>query len=97
MMVLITYDVAMDDPEGARRLRHLAKICLDYGVRVQYSVFECEVEPAQWVTLKHKLLTTYNPQRDSLRFYRLGKEWRNKVEHHGAKPGLDIYKDPLIL
>lgn len=90
MMVLVTYDVSLEDPEGPRQLRHLAKICLDYGVRVQYSVFECEVEPAQWLRFKEQLLKAYKPGVDSLRFYRLGKEWRGKVEHHGAKPALDI-------
>ncbi|MBF1996287.1 CRISPR-associated endonuclease Cas2 [Serratia symbiotica] len=97
MMVLVTYDVSLEDPEGPRRLRHLAKICLDYGVRVQYSVFECEVEPAQWVRFKEQLLKAYEPGVDSLRFYRLGKEWRGKVEHHGAKPALDIFKSDLII
>ncbi len=97
MMVLVTYDVSLADPEGQRRLRRLAKICLDYGVRVQYSVFECEIDPAQWVKFKDKLLRTYNPDVDSLRFYRLGKEWRSKVEHHGVKPALDIFKSDLII
>lgn len=97
MMVLVTYDVSLEDPAGPRRLRRLAKICLDYGVRVQYSVFECEVDPAQWVSFKDKLLKTYGPEVDSLRFYRLGKEWRSKVEHHGAKPAIDIFKSDLII
>lgn len=97
MMILVTYDVSLEDPDGPRRLRHLAKICLDYGVRVQYSVFECEVEPDQWVRFRDQLLKTYDPDVDSLRFYRLGKEWRRKVEHHGAKPALDIFKSDLII
>ncbi|MGE4502866.1 MAG: CRISPR-associated endonuclease Cas2 [Thiomicrospira sp.] len=59
MMVLITYDISFDDPGGQRRLRHIAKACLDYGVRVQYSVFECELDPAQWVVLKAKLLEIF--------------------------------------
>ena len=97
MMVLITYDVSFEDGEGQRRLRHIAKICLDYGVRVQYSVFECEVTPEQWVHLQHKLFNTYDPTIDSLRFYKLGKNWRGKVEHHGAKQALDIFKDILMV
>ena len=59
------------------------KHCLDYGVRAQYSVFECDVTPDQWIMLKNKLLETYDPTCDSLRFYHLGSKWRNKVEHHG--------------
>lgn len=96
-MVLITYDIAMEDSDGPRRLRRVAKICLDYGTRVQYSVFECEVDPAQWTNLKDKLLQTYDKEQDSLRFYKLGANWKNKVEHHGAKSTLDIFRDPLII
>lgn len=96
-MVLVTYDVSLSDADGSRRLRQLAKTCLDYGARVQYSVFECEIDPAQWVQFRAKLLSIYDAKVDSLRFYRLGKEWRNKVEHHGAKPVLDIFKDSLII
>ncbi|OBX07830.1 CRISPR-associated endonuclease Cas2 [Gallibacterium genomosp. 3] len=97
MLMLITYDIAMDDPLGATRLRHIAKHCLDYGIRVQYSVFECDITPAQWVKLKAKLLETYNPETDSLRFYHLGSKWRRKVEHHGAKPAIDVFQDILII
>lgn len=97
MMILVTYDVSFDDPGGQRRLRHISKACLDHGVRVQYSVFECELEPDQWVRLKAKLLEIYNEETDSLRFYMLGKRWRGKVEHFGAKKSLDIFKDSLII
>ena len=97
MMMLITYDVAMNDSEAQKRLRHIAKYCLDYGVRVQYSVFECDIAPDQWVKLKQKLLDTYNPDSDSLRFYHLGSRWRRKVEHHGAKRAVDVFKDTLIV
>ncbi len=97
MMVLITYDISLDDVGGKRRLRRVAKVCLDYGVRVQYSVFECDLEPAQWVDLKSSLLDIFDPECDSLRFYMLGSKWRSKVEHHGAKPAVDIFKDTLIL
>lgn len=96
-MVLVTYDVSLADADGSRRLRQLAKMCLDYGVRVQYSVFECEIDSAQWAHFRAKLLSIYDAEVDSLRFYRLGKEWRNKVEHHGAKAALDIFKDHLII
>lgn len=97
MLMLITYDISFDDPAGKKRLRQIAKHCLDYGVRAQYSVFECDVTPDQWVTLKNKLLATYNPDYDSLRFYHLGSKWRNKVEHYGMKEPIDIFKDTLIL
>jgi CRISPR-associated protein Cas2 len=97
MMVLITYDVSFDTEGGKRRLRQIAKICQNYGTRVQYSVFECNIDPAQWVALKSKLLSTYDDSVDSLRFYMLGKNWRSKVEHHGAKATLDLFADPLII
>ena len=97
MLVLITYDVSVVTPEGRRRLRHIAKTCLDYGMRVQNSVFECEVEPAQMVQLKNQLSEIYNPKEDSLRFYYLGKKGRHKVEHIGTKSIIDLIKDPLIL
>lgn len=97
MMVLVAYDVAQDDPQGAKRLRHIARHCENYGMRVQYSVFECEVEPAQWVALKARLLDSYDPERDSLRFYLLGSHWKRKVEHYGAKPVPDILRDTLIV
>lgn len=97
MLMLITYDISSDDSEGAARLRRIAKHCLDYGVRVQYSVFECDIAPDQWVVLKQKLLQTYNPKVDSLRFYHLGSKWRNKVEHHGAKLAIDVFNDTLVV
>jgi len=97
MLMLITYDISLQDPEGASRLRRVAQYCLDYGVRVQYSVFECDIAPDQWVKLKAKLLATYNPATDSLRFYHLGSKWRRKVEHHGAKPAPDVFRDTLIV
>jgi len=97
MMVLITYDISLEGDNGAKRLRHIAKTCLDYGVRVQYSVFECEIAPDQWAYFKNKLLNIYNPEIDSLRFYKLGKNWRNRVEHHGAKSAVDVFNDNLII
>ena len=97
MLVLITYDVNLTSDGGSKRLRHISKTCLDYGVRVQYSVFECEIIPAQWVELKAALLDIYDPVTDSLRFYYLGAKWKRKVEHHGAKGTPDIIRDTLIL
>lgn len=97
MLVLITYDVNVTTSEGRRRLRQISKRCLDYGIRVQNSVFECEIDPAQWVTLQSDLLKIYNPETDSLRFYLLGKNWKRRVDHFGAKPSIDPRRDPLIL
>lgn len=97
MMVLVTYDVSFSSEGGQKRLRQLAKTCLDYGVRVQYSVFECEIDSTQWLAFKDELLSIYDPEVDSLRFYKLGKNWQHKVEHHGAKVALDIFRDSLIL
>ncbi len=95
MMVLVAYDVSTVDPGGARRLRHVARACLDFGQRVQYSLFEIEVEPAQWVSLKARLENAIDPQSDSLRYYFLGANWRRRVEHVGAKPAID-FSDSLI-
>lgn len=95
MMVLVSYDIQTRDAAGARRLRHVAKACLDHGQRVQFSVFEIEVDPAQWATLKARLSNIIDPTTDSLRFYYLGKQWRSKVEHVGAKATLDLH-EPLI-
>ena len=88
MMMLVSYDVARDE-KGEKRLRHVAKILETYGQRVQYSVFECLVDPAQWVELKSKLLKEINPDYDSLRFYSLGANWEKKVEHVGQKEPLN--------
>ncbi|NLO72481.1 MAG: CRISPR-associated endonuclease Cas2 [candidate division WS1 bacterium] len=95
MLVLVTYDVTTEDAAGRKRLRHVAKICQNYGQRVQYSVFECLVDPAQWTVLRHQLIHEIKPEEDSLRFYFLGKNWRNRVEHVGAKPAYDP-QGPLI-
>jgi CRISPR-associated protein Cas2 len=97
MLILITYDVNVTTAQGRKRLRNIAKTCLDYGVRVQNSVFECEVTPDQWVQLKAQLKSIYEPENDSLRFYMLGKKGRNKVEHYGAKVSVDPIRDTLIL
>jgi len=89
MFVLITYDVAVTNEGGQNRLRRVAKTCQDYGQRVQFSVFECIVDPAQWVTLKQMLIDEIDPNVDSLRFYYLGSNWRRRVEHVGAKKPID--------
>ena len=95
MMVLVSYDVQTTSPTGEKRLRRVAKTCKDYGQRVQYSVFECEVDPAQWTILRDRLLREIDRERDSLRFYFLGAKWRRRVEHVGAKAVLDL-AGPLI-
>lgn len=90
MVILVTYDVSTQDETSAKRLRQVARQCRNYGQRVQYSVFEIEVDPAQWTMLKAKLEGIINPETDSLRYYYLGKNWQHKVEHIGAKPVLDL-------
>ena len=90
MMVLVTYDVATDSPEGRRRLRRIARACEDVGQRVQFSVFECEMDPARWTALRARLIDLMDPSEDSLRFYWLGSDWRRRVEHVGAKPATDF-------
>jgi CRISPR-associated protein Cas2 len=89
MMVLVSYDVSTKDTGGPKRLRRVARACEDYGQRVQNSVFECLVDPAQWTMLRHRLVAEVDLGRDSLRFYFLGAEWKRKVEHLGAKPAYD--------
>lgn len=96
MLVLVTYDVNTETPAGRRRLRRIAKTCQNYGQRVQFSVFECNVDPAQWVKLRAKLLHEMDPKLDSLRFYFLGSNWQGKVEHEGAKEPRDL-EGTLIL
>lgn len=95
-MVLVSYDVSTVTKEGRARLRKVAKACMDYGQRVQNSVFECDVEPAQWAALRSRLERTVALKEDSLRYYFLGSNWRKRVEHVGAKPTLDLKGDSLI-
>jgi len=96
MLVLVTYDVRTSEPGGAGRLRRVAKACRDFGQRVQYSVFEIEVDPAQWATLKARLERVIAPDVDSLRYYYLGADGRRRVEHIGAKPAADL-DGPLLI
>ena len=95
-MVLVSYDVATSDKAGARRLRRIAKICQNNGQRVQYSVFECLVDPAQWTAMRQSLIDVMDDTQDSLRFYFMGSNWKNRVEHVGAKEAVDM-EGPLIL
>lgn len=95
MMVLITYDVNTETKAGRKRLRKVAKRCENYGQRVQNSVFECLIDPAQLTQLKGQLTQLIDPETDSLRFYNLGNKWRQRVEHIGAKPSIDL-EGPLI-
>lgn len=96
MYVLITYDVETATPEGRKRLRHVAKLCEDWGQRVQNSVFECKLDPSQLASLRARLRDTIDEHRDSLRFYNLGNNWQRRVEHYGAKSSIDP-DAPLIL
>lgn len=96
MMILVSYDVSTIALGGERRLRKVAKACRDHGQRVQFSVFEIEVDSARWTFLKQALCDLIDPETDSLRFYYLGNEWKHRIEHIGAKPSLD-FDGPLII
>ncbi|MEX0736926.1 MAG: CRISPR-associated endonuclease Cas2 [Bacteroidota bacterium] len=96
MMVVVSYDVSTKTPAGATRLRKISEVCLDFGQRVQNSVYECNVDPAQWEMLKDRLLKIYKAEEDSLRFYFLGSNWRRRVEHFGSKGVADV-EGPIIL
>lgn len=89
MLVLITYDVSTQDKEGKKRLRKVAKECVNYGQRVQNSVFECILDSSQALLLKDKLCSLIDAEKDSLRFYYLGNNYTAKVEHFGAKAGYE--------
>ncbi len=95
MHILITYDVQTTTPAGRRRLRRVAQACLDYGQRVQFSVFEIQVGEVQWTQLRHRLLTEMDNSADSVRFYFLGEDAHKRTEHHGIKPSIN-FQDPLI-
>ena len=94
MLVVITYDVNTEDAAGRRRLRQIAKQCVNYGQRVQCSVFECLLDAAQCRSLQAKLCAIMNPQKDSLRFYYLGNHYEKKIENYGC----DIaYQQDVVL
>ena len=95
-LVIVSYDVSTGAAAGRRRLRRVAKLCEDFGQRVQNSVFECLVDPAQWTVFRARLLSEYNEEEDSLRFYFLGKNWKGRKEHYGAKSTIDP-EEPLII
>ncbi len=97
MMMLVSYDVATIDLAGRRRLRRVAKLCLDFGQRVQNSVFECDVDPAQWAVLRQGLIDLIDEEQDSLRFYHLGANWQHRVQHVGTKQTHDLRNDALIV
>jgi CRISPR-associated protein Cas2 len=90
MLILVTYDVSFKTETGPRRLRRIAKLCQVFGQRVQYSVFEVEVDRAQWTLLKNDLIKAMDEEEDSLRFYYLGNNWKRRVEHIGAKKVMDL-------
>lgn len=96
MFVLVSYDVKTSDPGGTKRLRRVSKVCKNYGQRVQYSVFECIVDPTQWTMMRRKLIDEIDEDADSLRFYFLGSNWKRRVEHIGAKETID-QEGPLII
>lgn len=96
MLVLVTYDVNTIEDGGRKRLRRVARTCEDYGQRVQFSVFEIEVDPAQWTNLKARLEAVIDPKHDSLRYYYLGANWERKIEHVGTRPAMDL-NGPLII
>jgi CRISPR-associated protein Cas2 len=96
MMGLVSYDVMVTSPGGQRRLRKVAKACTNYGQRVQHSVFECVVDPAQWIQLKNILEKIIDDKVDSLRYYFLGANYKRRIEHVGAKPSYDV-DGPLIV
>jgi len=96
MLVVVAYDVNTESPGGKKRLRRVARVCVNHGQRVQNSVFECWVDPAKWLEFKARLVAEIQSDRDSLRFYFLGDHWKGRIEHVGAKESYDP-EGPLIL
>ena len=89
MLILITYDVNTTSEKGRKRLAQIAKVCVAYGQRVQNSVFECDLDMAKYVTLKSRLLSIYDSEKDSIRFYNLGNNYSSRIEHYGRKTSYD--------
>ena len=96
MLMLVSYDVSTVDRAGRNRLRRIAKACQNWGIRVQNSVFECNVNAAQWIRLKAELEDIFDPESDSLRYYNLGDRYSTRIEHVGAKPAMDV-EQPMLL
>jgi CRISPR-associated protein Cas2 len=96
MLVVVAYDVSTESEAGRRRLRRVARVCEDVGLRMQNSVFECLVDAAQWTKLRARLVNEAEISEDSLRFYFLGDKWRHRVEHVGAKKSYDP-QGPLVI
>lgn len=96
MLVVITYDVKTSEPGGSKRLRKVSKACQNYGIRVQHSVFECVVDSTQLKLLEYELTSIIDEEKDSLRFYRLGENYKSKVTHIGAKETIEV-EDTLFL
>ena len=96
MMTLVSYDVSTVDAAGRKRLRKVAKECVNYGQRVQNSVFECVLDAAEFRKVKQILIDLIDPEKDSLRFYQLGNHYESKVEHIGIRPSLHV-EEPLLL
>ena len=96
MRVLVCYDVANTDSDGQRRLRKIAEACRNYGVRVQFSLFECQIAERDWVWLRARLLELFDSEQDSLRFYLIGEDRARKTEHHGVRMPVDV-KAPLVI
>lgn len=97
MLMLITYDVNIASETGKKRLRNVAKVCVDYGQRVQNSVFECNITPEQLILIKEKLKKIIDMDNDSIRFYNLGKNYKNKIETLGKNNTYDAQEDVFIL
>lgn len=89
MLILLAYDVNTEDKKGQKRLRKIAKLCENYGQRVQNSLFECLVDPAERAQLEQEIFDVFDPEKDSIRIYNLGKHWQSRIEHYGAKPSYD--------
>jgi CRISPR-associated protein Cas2 len=96
MYILVAYDVATSTPKGSRRLRRVAKVCLDYGQRVQNSVFECKLDPGQYVEFKERILNEIDHSTDSIRIYNLGNNWQKRVEHYGKNGDYNIEGTLLV-
>ena len=97
MLMLVSYDVNTTSDAGRRRLRRIAKVCEDWGIRVQNSVFECSIDWSQWLAFKRRSEAICDPEVDSLRYYNLGNNYQNKVVHYGAKPTVDPVADTLLV